>query len=166
MRNLYTRPFTTSALITITLLKPVAVAARFTIRTPKIPKINKSICRHSASFTALGMLCVALVGCSLMKPSLPPTEKLRATLDKVIKKDSPDATYSITSSDVHSSQKLISVKINFEHFTFTDEAGKERDFSSGKATASFDYRDGKWILSSLQTSEPETVLLLPDLPVE
>lgn len=163
MLNLFARPFTTAAFITITLLMPVAVAARSMIRTLKI---KKSITRYSASITALAILCVALAGCSLMKPSLPPPEKLRATLDKVIKKDSPDATYSITSSDVHSSQKLIIVKISFENFAFRGEDGKERDFSSGKATASFDYKDGKWIFSSLQTSEPETVLLFPDLPVE
>lgn len=166
MLNLHARPFNKASLITIKLMAPLAAAAQFAIKTAKNPNINISITRHSAGFAALAILIIALMGCSLMKPSLPPQGALRATLDKVIKKDSPEATYSITSTDVHSSQKLIIVKLSFENVKVKDKDGKERGLSSGKASASFDYKDGKWILSSFQTSEPEIVLLFPDLLVE
>lgn len=165
MQKLHTRLFIASAVIPIKLLTPEVVAARPAKIIPHMPETNKSFRRQSAGIAALVILCLALVGCSL-KPSLPPTEKLRATLDKVIKKNSPDATYSITSVDVHSSQKLIIVKLSFEDFTIKSTDGTERDFSRGKATASFDLKDDKWILSSFQTSEPDVALLFPELPVE
>lgn len=114
----------------------------------------------------VAVLCMALAGCSQTQPSPPAPEKVRAALDKVIKKDNPDASYSITSTDVHASGTLVSVKVSFENFKFKGEDGKDRDFPSGKATASIDHKDGKWVLDTFQTSEPEIVLLLPRLPVE
>ena len=42
----------------------------------------------------------------------------------------------------------------------------ERNFSSGSLTALFDFKDGKWIFSSFQTSESEIVWLYPNLLVE
>ncbi|HKP70208.1 MAG TPA: hypothetical protein VJV05_13055 [Pyrinomonadaceae bacterium] len=112
------------------------------------------------------ILCSFLFGCSLSKPQPPEPGKIRAALDKVIKRDNPEAAYSITSSDLHSTGTLISVKISFEKFKFKAGDGKDRDFPTGKATATFDLKKGKWILDSLQTSEPENVLLFPELPVE
>jgi len=122
--------------------------------------------KNHAAFLSIIILCAVLIGCSSTKPSPPSPEKIRATLDKVIKKDNPDASYSITSADVHSTGTLVSVKISFEKFKFKAGDGKERDFYAGKATATFDLKDGKWMLTTLQTSEPENVLLLPDIPVE
>lgn len=122
--------------------------------------------KNHAPFAALAFLCLLLVGCSMSKLPPPSPEEVRATLDKVIKKDNPDASYSITSTDVHSTGTLVTVKISFEKFKFRAGDGKERDFSAGKATATFDLKNARWILKTLQTSEPENVLLLPELPVD
>ena len=122
--------------------------------------------KNHAALLSIAVLCGILISCSWTKPSPPSPEKIRATLDKVIKKDNPDASFSITSADVHSTGTLVSVKISFERFKFKAGDGKDRDFYAGKGTATFDLKDGKWILTTLQTSEPENVLLLPELPVD
>jgi hypothetical protein len=118
-------------------------------------------------FTPFAFLFIAVLGCSLVKPSPPSPEKIRAALDKVIKKENPKASYSITSTDVHDSGKLITIQLAFENFEYVSITGKGEIRPSGKASATINYTDkGKWILETIQVKEPEVDFIRCDLEIE
>lgn len=112
--------------------------------------------------------CIVLIGCGLMKPSLPPPEKISAALDKIVKKENPNAYQSITATkpNENGTGNYFAVEFKFTNFDFTDAAEKKRSLASGRANANINYENGIWTITTIWITEPEKTVLTVNIPIE
>jgi hypothetical protein len=84
----------------------------------------------------------------------PTPEQIDAALAKFIKQDNPNASVSPSFGFKRVTPDAFSVDFQFNNFAYKDESGATQTIASGKGSAMFNKRTGKWVLDSVFIGEP------------